>query len=495
MVNQAIQTQPTGIKALIDSGSFRPWQAPFPAEHTPAVIQAQQRTGFDEAVQAGRARIRGHEVAVIGIEFAFIGGTIGTGAAAWMVAAITRATSERLPLIITTSSGGTRVTEGTSAFVTMVSITAALCQHKRAGLIYLAYLRDPTLGGAFASWGSLAHLTIAENGATVGFLGPKVHRAITGLPMPVGVQTAETLHAIGVIDYLATDEQARGVMADFLDCISPYNSLTDASSLPYSAPASPLLVEQDAWQVVNRSREPERPGAVELLRLGWDHVFFLSSRPEPLRVAVANGDAGPTLVIAQQRGIGALKAADFARARHALELARDLCLPVMTIIDTSGADSSPQSEREGIGGEVGATIASLLEYSQPIVSVLLGQGTGAGAIALLPADHTIAAENSWLAPLPPEGVNAVLHRSEDHLIAMAAESQGLTPTEMYRTGIIDQIVTEPRDLHSDADKFAARIRSAVNAALTHGPYQDVVATRTTRYLTMSTKLVRKRMES
>src|SRR5205085_1275458 len=106
--------------------------------------------------------LEGRRVAVIVNEFSFLAGSIGTAAAHRIVAAVRRATDERLPLLASTASGGTRMQEGTPAFVTMADIARALSEHKAAGLPYLVHLRHPTTGGVFASWGSLGHLTSAE---------------------------------------------------------------------------------------------------------------------------------------------------------------------------------------------------------------------------------------------------------------------------------------------------------------------------------------------
>ncbi len=89
--------------------------------------------------------------------------------------------------------------EGT-AFLQMVKITSAIIAHKAAHLPYIVYLRDPTTGGVFASWGSLGHVTFAEPGALIGFLGPRVYEALYGNPFPTGVQTSENLYACGLID-------------------------------------------------------------------------------------------------------------------------------------------------------------------------------------------------------------------------------------------------------------------------------------------------------
>ena len=128
-------------------------------------------------------------------------------------AAIERATAEGLPLLAAPVSGGTRMQEGTVAFVQMVKISAAIAAHKSAGLPYLVYLRNPTTGGVMASWGSLGHVTVAEPGALVGFLGPRVYEALYGRPFPHGVQTSENLYAHGLIDAVVPPEE----IADILD--------------------------------------------------------------------------------------------------------------------------------------------------------------------------------------------------------------------------------------------------------------------------------------
>ncbi|MGY2061113.1 carboxyl transferase domain-containing protein, partial [Nocardia gipuzkoensis] len=130
----------------------------------------------------------------------FLAGSIGVAAAERIVAAVERATELGLPLLASPASGGTRMQEGTVAFVQMVKVAGAVAAHKAAGHPYLVYLRHPTMGGVFASWGSLGHITFAEPGALIGFLGPRVYEALYGRKFPDGVQTAENLYRSGVVD-------------------------------------------------------------------------------------------------------------------------------------------------------------------------------------------------------------------------------------------------------------------------------------------------------
>ena len=111
--------------------------------------------------------------------------------------------------------------EGTVAFLQMVKITAAVTAHLAAHLPYLVYLRHPTTGGVFASWASLGHVTLAEPGALIGFLGPRVYQALHHAPFPDDIQTAENLHAHGLIDAVVSADRLGGLIAGLLTAMTP----------------------------------------------------------------------------------------------------------------------------------------------------------------------------------------------------------------------------------------------------------------------------------
>ena len=182
------------LDLALDEGSFASWDSPVDdatvppgSEYARELAAAREKTGLDESVITGEGRLRGRRVAVVACEFRFLAGSIGVGAAERLVKAIERATAEGLPLMAAPVSGGTRMQEGTVAFLQMVKIAAAVELHKRAHLPYIVYLRHPTTGGVFASWGSLGHVTAAEPGALIGFLGPRVYEHLYGEQFPDGV--------------------------------------------------------------------------------------------------------------------------------------------------------------------------------------------------------------------------------------------------------------------------------------------------------------------
>ncbi|MFI5426827.1 carboxyl transferase domain-containing protein [Aeromicrobium sp. UC242_57] len=98
----------------------------------------------------------------------------------------------------------------------------------------------------------------------------------------------------------------------------------------------------------------------------------------------------------------------------------------------------------------------------PTVSVLLGQGCGGGALALLPADVVIAAENAWLSPLPPEGASAIVHGDLEHAQEMA-EAQRVGALDLYENGTVQHIVPEPNGDTPEA--FARAMAAEIGAQL------------------------------
>ncbi len=463
------------LDLVLDEGSFASWDEPIDlSAHTPAyraeLQAAAARAGTDEAVVTGRATIRGRAVAVVASEFRFLGGSIGRAAAARITAAVRRATAEGLPLLAATASGGTRMQEGTPAFVEMVEISRAVMAHRAAGLPYLVYLRHPTTGGVYASWGSLAHVTVAEPGALVGFLGPKVYQALHGEPFPDGVQTAENLADKGVIDAVVPAE-ALPTLVD--RALSVLVDPPDPGVLPTRA-AGRGPGTSSAWDSIRLTRGPDRVGVRDLLRHAGTDTLRLGGTDEgefddTVLVALTRLDGQPCVLVGQDRtrqsartpmGPGALR-----EARRAMRLADELRLPLVTVIDTPGAELSAYAEERAIAGEIARCIAALSTMRVPTVAVLLGQGCGGGALALLPADTVIAAEHAWLSPLPPEGASVIVHGDVDHAPAMAA-AQRVRAVDLHELGTVHRLVPERADDTPEtmALAVAAEIRAALDRA-------------------------------
>jgi acetyl-CoA carboxylase carboxyl transferase subunit beta len=463
------------IEASLDEGSFVRWDEPVraaPADpaYAEALRRAKEETGLDEAVVTGEGRIHGRRVAVVACEFGFLAGSIGVHAAERLVRAVERATDERLPLLASPTSGGTRMQEGTIAFLQMVKITAAIGRHKAAGNPYLVYLRHPTTGGVLASWGSLGHVTVAEPGAMIGFLGPRVYEALYGRPFPEGVQTAENLYEHGLVDAVVPRDQIAATANRALNVLAtPREGSPDVDPVPIEP-----LPDVPAWESVTRTRRPDRPGVRQLLRQAARDVVPLhgtgaGEHSPALLLALARFGGAPCVVLGQDRSRQTpeqqLGPAGLREARRGMRLADELKLPLLTVIDTAGAALSKEAEEGGLAGEIARSLADLVLLDAPTVCLMLGEGAGGGALALLPADRVLSAQHAWLSPLPPEGASAILHRSTDRAAEMA-EAQGIRSLDLLRAGIVDRIVAEHPDAADEPDAYLSRVAQVLEAELT-----------------------------
>ncbi|HEU5026725.1 MAG TPA: carboxyl transferase domain-containing protein [Spirillospora sp.] len=477
------------LRRVLDADGWTSWDVPPAGEPGPGtpygddLAAARERAGTDEAVVTGEGRLRGRRVAFVVSEFRFLAGSIGSATADRIVAAVERATAERLPLLAAPSSGGTRMQEGTAAFVQMARITAAVMAHRAAGLPYLVYLRHPTTGGVFASWGSLGHVTAAEPGALIGFLGPRVYEGLYGEPFPPGVQVAENLAAKGLVDAVVGLDDLAEVASRALAvlCARPPQ---DGAPAPGSADAE----DDDAWESIERSRRPDRPGVRELLRYGAADVTPLSGTGQGeagrgLTLALARFGGAPCVLVGQdrhsQRAGHPLGPDGLRVARRGMGLAAELGLPLVTVVDTPGAVLSAEAEEGGLAGEIARCLADLMTLAAPTLCLLMGEGTGGAALALLPADRVLAARHGWLAPLPPEGASVIVHRTPSRAAEMAA-SQGVRSADLLRDGLVDAVVDERPDAADEPEGFCRRAAAAIERELS-GLVAGTAASRQARY--------------
>ncbi len=401
--------------------------------------------GSDESVLVRRAAIGGHDVVLVASDFSVSAGTLGRASARRFSQGVDVALAERRALVCVATSGGTRMGEGTAAFVQMVVLAAAVRKVRRAGLPVIVHVAHPTTGGVLASWGSLGHVTFAEPGATVAFTGPRVGTAL-GEPFDdLAAHTSEGFFDSGLVDAVVPDDDLRAAITGALDALV---------GEPHGAPGSPDQpttppVREDAprgWAAVTSSRAPDRPdvfsellsGATSIVRLQGDRV---GGRDDATWAGIVRLHGRSVAMIGTLRdgtAAGRPSAAGLRTARRVLGIAEELGLAVVTIIDTSGAVIGSESERSGISGEIARSIDAWTAASVPTMSVLAGSGCGGGALAWLAADRIIAADDGWLAPIAPEAASLIVHRDTDHA-AELADAQGVDATTLAAAGVVDAV--------------------------------------------------------
>jgi acyl-CoA carboxylase subunit beta len=493
------------VALVADEGSFEQWDADVVSDdplafsdtkpYSERLAAAQEATGLGEAVLTGRALLDGRPFVVVAGEFGFLGGSVGVATAERIARAFERALEQRLPLVALTASGGSRMQEGTLAVMGMAKLAAAAGRLRAAGLPYVVCLTHPTTGGVLASWGSLGSVTFALPDALVGFAGPRVVELLTGRPLSPRVQRSETLLAQGLIDAVVAPGALGSRVAAVLAVAAgsgeegaparareaPADPPAPDGSAPLDAqPAAPEPLaaagaeRRDAWASLQHVRDRRRPSAGAVLDALAEDVTVLrgarDGHPDDpaCLAALARVTGFPVVVVAQRRrGDGTpavMNHAGYRKARRAMALAAELRLPLVTIVDTPGAELSEDAERGGLAGEIAGCLADMAALPVPTLAVLLGEGGSGGALALLAADRVLAAEHASLGVIAPEGASAILYRDVDHAAELAA-TQGGASWQLQAAGIADVLIPEPRPAHEEREAFVAAVGAALSAGL------------------------------
>jgi acetyl-CoA carboxylase carboxyl transferase subunit beta len=192
-------------------------QKPYPER----LEAARVATGIRDAAVWGTGAIGGTKVAVCVMDFAFMGGSMGSVVGEKVTRAAEAALEERLPLIIVSASGGARMQEGTLALMQLAKTCAALGRLADAGVPYISVMTDPTTGGVYASFAALGDVNLAEPNALIGFAGARVAAGTIAESLPDGFQRAEFLFDHGFVDQVVPRSQLRPTLVGLLRYLRP----------------------------------------------------------------------------------------------------------------------------------------------------------------------------------------------------------------------------------------------------------------------------------
>ncbi len=181
---------------------------------------AQETTGMSEGVIYGTAKISGIPIVFAVMDFAFMGGSMGSVIGEKIARAIRLAREKELSLIIVSASGGARMQEGIFSLMQLVKTSAELALLSQKGLLYISLLTHPTTAGVMASYASLGDIIIAEPGALLGFTGPRVIEQTIGEKLPPGFQRSEFLLEHGLVDIVVSRKELRNTFIRILQIIT-----------------------------------------------------------------------------------------------------------------------------------------------------------------------------------------------------------------------------------------------------------------------------------
>lgn len=169
----------------------------------PKRIKATQgKTKLKDAVRSAHGKMNGVDIVVSCMDFAFIGGSMGSVVGEKIARAIDYALKTKTPFLMISKSGGARMMEAGYSLMQMAKTSAKLARLAEAGIPYISLLTDPTTGGVTASYAMLGDFNIAEPGALIGFAGPRVIRDTVGKDLPKGFQSSEFVLDHGFLDFI-----------------------------------------------------------------------------------------------------------------------------------------------------------------------------------------------------------------------------------------------------------------------------------------------------
>ena len=205
------------IELLTDAGTWRElWPGlrsvdPLDFEHYAERLTAARKKGGEaDGIYVGTARLDGLPVNLGVMNFAFMGGSMGSVVGEKIARLARRSHEKKAPLVLVSASGGARMQEGVLSLMQMAKTSAAIAQLNRDSIPYISILTDPTTGGVSASYAMQGDVVLAEPGALIGFAGQRVIKQTIGQDLPEGFQTAEFLLEHGQID----DVVPRGSLRD-----------------------------------------------------------------------------------------------------------------------------------------------------------------------------------------------------------------------------------------------------------------------------------------
>lgn len=343
--------------------------------------------------------------------------------------------------------------DGMYSLMQMSKTVSAFDDLKNAGLMTINILTNPTTGGVSASFAVLSDILLAEPKAIIGFAGKKVIAQTLKADLPDGFQTAEFLKEHGHIDDIIGRELQRDYLARLLKKGAAAKEVSEQKEFKPLQLNTKNLQPIEKLEMVRRNDRLTTKDYIgflveDFVELHGDRV---TEDDKAIMAGIGYIDGIKAVFIGQQRGknldenlyrnFGMVKPAGYRKASRIIKMADRLGLPVITFIDTKGADPTADSEMQNQSEAIANCILTMIQSSVPNISVVIGEGGSGGALAIGTANIILMLENALFSVISPEGAASILWK-DSNKVEKAMKNLKITAQDLEKMGIIDDIIPE-----------------------------------------------------
>ena len=263
-----------------------------------------------------------------------------------------------------------------------------------------------------------------------------------------------------------------------------------------------IYADLSGWQKVQLSRHPERPYTLyyisqickSFIELHGDRYYGDDNaivgglgKIDNQSVVILGHQKGVNTKLRQYRNFGMANPEGYRKALRLMKLAEKFNLPVISLIDTPGANPGIEAEERGQAEAIARNLIEMAQLKVPIICYIIGEGASGGAVGIGLGDRVYMLEFTWYSVISPESCSSILWRNWDHK-ADAAEQLKLTSSDMLEFGLIDGIINEPiGGAHSDPEKMSKILKKQIKkdiSELIDTPPKKLIDSRLKKYSKM-----------
>ena len=457
------------INLIIDRGTFKEINknlssnfeqiAQEELENYDEKIKSDQfRTGLNEAVVTGTAKINGEDIIIIALDFGFLGGSMGLIVGEKVALAYELASKKNLPAITIINSGGSRIQEGVISLMQMSKTVSSANLLKNSNIPMITILCNPSTGQTMSSFATISDIIIGEPGAKIGYSS---YRKLKNKNSDDSRKqyTSEEFLTNGFIDLVVSRDELKYKISVLISILKPKYSY---KSKKLKITKNKNLKFNNALESLKISRNIDRPKSSiyinnifsEFVELHGDRI---GNDDNSVIIGIGKIVNEPFILVAQERRVitksnnnvsrnynNKIMPSGFRKANRALKLAEKFKIPCLCLVDAVYPELSLKSEYSGLAYSISELLSNKLSLETPILSIIIGEGGSETALAFSIADSIMMQKNSIFTPLSPEEA-AKIRLGDSRKVKEISNMMRFTSEDCLKLGIIDRVIDEPNE--------------------------------------------------